>query len=65
MIDIDEIFLNILIELNFILLYCINRITPGHIIQLSHFLQPNELQNYLSNFVHVTFKSRQATKLKA
>ena len=35
MIDHDEIFLNILkmflLELNFILLYCIYRITPGHI----------------------------------
>ena len=36
MIDLDEIFLNILkiflIELKVILLYCINRITPGHLI---------------------------------
>ena len=36
MIGLDEIFLNtfkiILIELKFILLYCINRINPGHLM---------------------------------
>ena len=41
MIDLDEIFLNILkiffIELKFILLYCINRVTPGHRITPGHF----------------------------
>ena len=35
MIDLDEIFLKMLkiflTELKFILLYCINRITPGHL----------------------------------
>ena len=35
MIDLDKIFLNMLkiflIEFKFILLYCINRITPGHL----------------------------------
>ena len=34
MIDLDEVFLNILkiflVELKCILIYCINRITPGH-----------------------------------
>ena len=39
MIDLDEIFLNMLkiflIELKFILLYCIYRITTGHLIIIS------------------------------
>ena len=39
MIDLDEIFLNILkiflIELKVILLYCINRITSDHLIAIS------------------------------
>ena len=40
MIDLDEIFLNILkilrIRLKFILFYCINQITPGHRITPGH-----------------------------
>ena len=42
MIDLDEIFVNILkiflTELKFMLLYCINRITPGYRIAPGHLI---------------------------
>ena len=72
MIDLDKIFLNILktflIELKFILLYCINRITPGHLNTLPYkkknifYSQPPKVQKKCQVKQHQVQKSESIIK---
>ena len=65
MIDLDEIFLNILkiclIELKLILLYCISRITAGHRITPGHFIRWSNLKKKFKKF---NFSFLKVSKLK-
>ena len=57
MINLDEIFINLLsiflIELKFLLLYCINRITPGHRITLDHLISLLDMVFFRQSFRNI------------